>query len=68
MRLFREMVGQDQDAKTIAQSLLKLAPRLVIKRSLKANPLLTNPKMTYNGKSTSYDVYLRDEYLNSAVC
>jgi 16S rRNA (guanine1516-N2)-methyltransferase len=58
MQIFRDIVGIDADAKEIALNLKEKSKRLVIKRSIKAQPLLAEPTMTYNGKSTSYDVYL----------
>ncbi len=58
MRIFREVVGQDLDAKETAQKLKTITKRLVIKRSSKGQPLVDDPNMSINGKSTSYDVYL----------
>tara|TARA_Y100000385_G_C12917211_1_gene560915 strand:+ start:176 stop:916 length:741 start_codon:yes stop_codon:yes gene_type:complete len=58
MQIFRDVVGVDLDAKETATVLLKQSQRLVIKRSIKADPLIDNPSMTISGKSTSYDVYL----------
>ena len=43
MRIFREVVGVDLDAESTAKSLLKMSKRLVIKRSIKAKPILDNP-------------------------
>lgn len=58
MQIFRDVVGLDLDAMKTARLLFRKSKRLVIKRSIKANPLLENPSMTISGKSTSYDVYL----------
>lgn len=58
MQIFREVVGVDHDAKEVACELKQKTKRLVIKRSLKADPLIENPDITFTGKSTSYDVYL----------
>lgn len=58
MRIFREIVGPDADAVEVASKLKSLTQRLVIKRSIKATPILENPSIVINGKSTSYDVYL----------
>ena len=58
MRIFREVVGADNDASKIATALKSKAKRLVIKRSIKAMPILENPSMQISGKSTRYDVYL----------
>jgi 16S rRNA (guanine1516-N2)-methyltransferase len=58
MRIFRKVVGNDKDADTIAKKLKTKSRRLVIKRSVKASPILENPSMQITGKSTRYDVYL----------
>lgn len=58
MRIFREVVQADLDAKDCAQELRNSGKRLVIKRSSKADPLLTNPAVSFGKKSTVYDVYL----------
>lgn len=60
MRIFREVVGIDKDANTVASLLRAKAKRLVIKRSVKASPILENPHMQITGKSTRYDVYLQN--------
>ncbi len=60
MAVFRSLVGVDDDIKQTAQSLLNVAiERLVVKRSIKATPVLENPSHTVKGKSTAYDVYLK---------
>lgn len=58
MIFFRECLGPDLDAKNIAESLVGKASRLVIKRSVKALPLIASPHHSIVGKSTAYDVYL----------
>jgi 16S rRNA (guanine1516-N2)-methyltransferase len=58
MRIFRDVVGIDSDAKLVASKIKSLCKRLVIKRSIKGSPLMDNPDMSYLGKSTAYDVYL----------
>ena len=58
MRIFRDVVGPDEDASSIARGLRTKAARLVIKRSIKAKPILNNPSIQISGKSTRYDVYL----------
>jgi len=58
MRIFRTVVGKDLDADKIAKILKSKSRRLVIKRSVKALPILENPTMQITGKSTRYDVYL----------
>ena len=57
MRIFREIVGVDSDAKVVAEKLKSKNKRLVVKRSIKTSPLMDNPCITFLGKSTAYDVY-----------
>lgn len=62
MRLFRELAGEDLDAKeTLAWALAfakeKGIGRVVVKHPLKANPLLPGVTASYEGKSTAYDLY-----------
>lgn len=60
MVMFRSLIGADEDAISVAKKLLeKAGQRLVIKRSVKASVLLEKPHMTFKGKSTAYDVYLK---------
>ncbi|MEX0799034.1 MAG: class I SAM-dependent methyltransferase [Bacteriovoracaceae bacterium] len=58
MRIFREVVSLDTDAKESAVLFRKTGKRLVLKRSSKGDPLLPNPDMSFGQKSTLYDVYL----------
>ncbi len=58
MRIFRSVVGEDQDSVNVANILKKNYSRLVIKRSIKAPFLIDSPSMSFSGKSTRYDVYL----------
>lgn len=58
MRIFREVVGADEDAIEVAQSLRILKRRLIIKRPLKAAPLLEDPSFAQSGKAVRFDVYL----------
>ncbi len=58
MRIFREVIGADPDAKIVAVHLKSQSKRLVIKRAIKAMPLLCEPSFTVKGKSTAYDVYI----------
>lgn len=58
MQLFRDLIGEDLDARETAKFIAQKVSRLVIKRSIKAHPLLEKPSMTFEGKSTAYDVYL----------
>lgn len=60
MQVFRSFVGEDLDRISVAKHLRQYCDRLVIKRSVKASPLLKNPNMSFGSKSTCYDVYLSD--------
>jgi len=59
MRLFRPLVGDDQDAPALLAAALALAShRVVVKRPRKA-PCIEGPKPSYalEGKSSRYDIY-----------
>jgi 16S rRNA (guanine1516-N2)-methyltransferase len=60
MQLFRQLVGPDEDLLDVAKHLRSCCDRLVIKRSIKARPILAGPQISFKGKSTAYDVYLAD--------
>lgn len=58
MRIFRNLVGKDQDAEIIFQKALSMKPkRLVVKRPKQSVQLVQKPSVEYIGKSTRYDVY-----------
>lgn len=58
MRIFKEMVGEDLDSDQFLEWALKTATeRVVVKRSLEANPIKEKPTASYVGKSTRYDMY-----------
>lgn len=58
MRIFRDIVGSDQDAQDVFQKALSLKPkRLVVKRPRQSVHLDQKPSVEYIGKSTRYDVY-----------
>ncbi len=58
MRVFREVVGEDADATSVLKWALKNSKeRVVVKRSLRAEPILPDPTFSYKGKSTRYDIY-----------
>lgn len=58
MRIFRNVVGKDQDAPEVFQKALeKRSKRLVIKRPRHSANLGPEPSVQYIGKSTRYDVY-----------
>lgn len=58
MRIFREVVGQDSDAETVARELLSYKKRLIIKRPPGAGQLLPHPSFQQEGKAVRLDVYL----------
>lgn len=58
MRIFRSLVGKDQDAEDIFRKALGKKPkRLVVKRPRQSIELVQKPSVEYIGKSTRYDVY-----------
>lgn len=58
MRIFRSLVGSDEDSEEVALQLRSKCLRLIIKRPIKAPFLLMEPASSFKGKSTRYDVYL----------
>ncbi|WP_408096689.1 class I SAM-dependent methyltransferase [Peredibacter sp. HCB2-198] len=58
MRIFRNVVGSDQDAIQVFEKALgKKTKRLVVKRPRHSANLSKAPSVQYIGKSTRYDVY-----------
>lgn len=58
MRIFRSLVGKDQDAEVVFKEALNQKPkRLVVKRPRQSEVLGQAPSVDYPGKSTRYDVY-----------
>jgi 16S rRNA (guanine1516-N2)-methyltransferase len=58
MRIFRSLVGKDQDAEQVFQMAHSKGPkRLVVKRPRQSISLYLKPSVQYIGKSTRYDVY-----------
>lgn len=58
MRLFRNLVGEDEDAQEVLMSLLKKKPsRVIVKRPLQSEVLLSPVKHSFKGKSVRYDLY-----------
>lgn len=58
MRIFKEIVGDDNDSADFLEWALKTAKeRVVVKRSLNAPFIKANPTASYEGKSTRYDMY-----------
>lgn len=60
MRILREIVGEDLDAKELLKLALTKAKRVVVKRPRLA-PIIPGPEPTlkFTGKSSRFDVYLR---------
>ncbi len=68
MRLFRPLVGDDDDAPALLQAALALAThRVVVKRSRKA-PAITGepPGYVLEGKSSRFDIYPKKSLKNKA--
>lgn len=58
MRIFRSLVGKDQDAEAVFKKAHSKKPkRLVVKRPKQSVELVQKPSVEYIGKSTRYDVY-----------
>lgn len=58
LRLLRELVGADADARELLEVGLRCAPRVVVKRPDDAAPLAPEPTVSFPGKLVRYDVYL----------
>ncbi|HSD97968.1 MAG TPA: class I SAM-dependent methyltransferase, partial [Sulfuricaulis sp.] len=59
MRLLRDLVGDDPDAKELLEISRHVAlDRVVVKRPDHAPPLAPDPSMSLAGKLVRYDVYL----------
>lgn len=60
MRIVSEIVGADVDKETVFElARTKMKKRLVVKWPIDQAPITENPMMSYRGKSTRYDVFLR---------
>lgn len=58
MRIFKEIVGADEDSALFFEWAMKTATdRVVIKRPLEASFIVREPTASYKGKSTRYDMY-----------
>jgi 16S rRNA (guanine1516-N2)-methyltransferase len=63
MRIFREVVGEDQDAKDIFMlACEQRIKRLVVKRPRLSAEITEGKPIKYIGKSTRYDVYLSQNH------
>lgn len=59
MRIFREIVGDDEDADELLHLALQQAKkRVVVKRPKTALPLIEKPTLQIQSENTRYDVYL----------
>lgn len=58
MRIFREVLGGDEDAQEVAQRLRAMGRRLIIKRPPKVPELLAGVSFAQEGKAVRFDVYL----------
>jgi 16S rRNA (guanine1516-N2)-methyltransferase len=60
MVVFRELVGDDEDAtKVLEEALMWPVNRVVVKRPLGSEELLPGVRHAYEGKVVRYDVYMR---------
>lgn len=58
MRIFKSIVGNDEDFSEFFHSAMKIAKdRVVVKRPLNAPDIGIKPNASYSGKSTRYDMY-----------
>ena len=58
MRIFKKWVGEDEDAGLLLKSCLQSgADRVVVKRPLKAEPLLPGVAHRFSGTTVRYDLY-----------
>lgn len=57
MRIFREVIGKDTDAKSIFELAEKKTRRLVVKRPRLSEALSDQKAVEFKGKATRYDVY-----------
>ncbi|MFA7614776.1 MAG: class I SAM-dependent methyltransferase, partial [Candidatus Caldatribacteriota bacterium] len=59
MRIFREMIGSDEDAVQVFEMARSRAlRRVVVKRPRLSRPLVNGDCLQFEGKSTRYDSYL----------
>lgn len=59
MQIFRQLIGGDHDADLLLDAALKAARnRVVVKRPVRAAPLLRPPNHSFAGKIARYDMYL----------
>ena len=58
MRLFRDLVGDDTDSQSVLRRALEIPfSRVVVKRPVRALPLVEKPAYQLEGKLVRYDVY-----------
>jgi 16S rRNA (guanine1516-N2)-methyltransferase len=57
MVLFRQLVGNDQDAEAVVETLLKTKTRVVVKRPAHAGPVLPSPANAFESKLIRFDIY-----------
>lgn len=60
IQVFREIVGNDTDNQEFLKWALSKYSRVVVKRPLKGDYLMDGASHSFKGKSTRYDVYLKD--------
>jgi 16S rRNA (guanine1516-N2)-methyltransferase len=58
MQIFRRLLTGDEDAENIFQAARRVTKRVVVKRPLKARPLVPKPSNSIDGKTIRYDIYI----------
>jgi len=58
MQLFQALIGEEEDTEDLFEAACRTAKdRVVVKRPVHAPPLVSQPGMTYRGKTVRWDVY-----------
>ncbi len=57
MVLFRKLVGNDEDAESVLHAALATKTRVVVKRPIKAAPILEKTSNSFDSKLIRYDIY-----------
>ncbi|HVK61096.1 MAG TPA: class I SAM-dependent methyltransferase [Bdellovibrionales bacterium] len=58
MQMFRRLLEGDTDAEKILVAARRVSKRIVVKRPLKAAPLVPRPRQAIEGKTIRYDIYV----------
>ncbi len=57
MVLFRQLVGNDRDAESVLQAALATKTRVVVKRPIRAAPIMAKPSNSFDSKLIRFDIY-----------